>query len=730
MNLLTIISVSDGLIRRGLITETLTFDSITKRFGLSNERQDISALSSVLFEFGKLYIEAGKSARTQRYLHKEFFALLDDVSKENSNILETINKVKDAVITYVYCTESGPTCPIELTQYVCNYTQGKIKELQLRFPLNWGFYEDLCPEFPSRKTFVIYYRPIELHYHVKFVNFDKSVVSAFYDKLPTSNQINDLLVGIKMRRFLEKYQKQSNAIPFEIGKTNDTDHLSEVKLRVIQLGQGFAIFFKSHVSIGKDVIRGVTFTRKNFQDEIVHIYEILHDSAYVFTPKLLMTNSANLSGKVPEAIPGIEMETLLDLFQKINFIDPAEPGYLDPSTLTIEGQKATVHDLAKSLIFFVSRLNLNRHINHHHAVPSDPEEQIVFKHNLHAYLSHIISALLNEPNAFIRNDLIYQIAESGKLCGRRWQNIVNKIYTELVLGKIQSSENVEEFFLECSDRVKSDVIQEMVYENNSNQGAHDKPSFIKIMFAHGVAVPGAEAFSNDDVNDELSLGGSFKSELEVADFFMERFFFEPFYEEIQNSLKTKMEETKGRFLGNLLMATIDQIFIENKDNPPFQAIESEWILEKQKIAERFSKEQIDDKIQYAEATFDMIFINKRHRTINVDHIEATILNKIQELVIELKANTSGPRALEVEDEVAIATKKFTAFMYAFKDELLEGLATKFNSQKAVLSEPIMILKNYFTFDDNGEPTAITKEGVKNLLLHFNLIEKKSHIMQD
>lgn len=332
---------------------------------------------------------------------------------------------------------------------------------------------------------------------LKYPNFHQQTITEVLDDVPSREYVDSRLSGYRARKFLEDYQKQENAIPFKI------DFIEQLPLN--QFHQLIVNYNEGYVSIGyltqgyeEHVFQvSVQVFLEHFSRTLRSAYEEMGDNHFCFTSKFHKTHASSQSKGIPEIVPDCEPENLLRMFQEINFSDPSGEDYLDPKTLTKEGKQTTVEVLASSLIFFVSRLNIDRHIEWD-AVPHDPEEQKKFKLNLRAYLSHIIFALKNEPNRHLRNDMVYQIAESGDLCGRRWQNVVQQIYRQVVLQTTATSDNVEEFFLECADQMKLAILDDMLMKSSNNQNVHERPLFMKLLSANGISLPGLEAFESDD----------------------------------------------------------------------------------------------------------------------------------------------------------------------------------------------------------------------------------------
>ena len=128
---------------------------------------------------------------------------------------------------------------------------------------------------------------------------------------------------------------------------------------------------------------------------------------------------------IEEVIPlpagEVDLDILLDMFDKINTRDPKRPGYLDPARLQDDGAPRSMEEIRSTLTLMVNRVK-----NKTEAFQATPQEGTPELREYYVKLENVLSYIIQklrdpscEPD--VRTSALFDLAIAGGHCGTRYK---------------------------------------------------------------------------------------------------------------------------------------------------------------------------------------------------------------------------------------------------------------------------------------------------------------------
>lgn len=134
----------------------------------------------------------------------------------------------------------------------------------------------------------------------------------------------------------------------------------------------------------------------------------------------------------PPLPPGVvvNLSDLNKMFKQINFTNPGKADYIDPNTLTDDGQRVSVQLFESALSKLVLDVQQRRQVGGAPNRAKDPLGHEKYYTNLERYLSHIVMVLNKKPVGE-RSVYLIAIAGMGIHCGIRYMVAAQDLYCQL-----------------------------------------------------------------------------------------------------------------------------------------------------------------------------------------------------------------------------------------------------------------------------------------------------------
>jgi hypothetical protein len=274
------------------------------------------------------------------------------------------------------------------------------------------------------------------------------------------------------------------------------------------------------------------------------ILEYYHDlQKYVISKQTYERTGRIVSESLPETPSQYKLDTLLILFDTINFNNPEKQGYRNPYFLTINDQPATIHKLKMSLKYMVFRVQHQKEIS---GVPDSSLQRDIFYKKLHCLLTHLAEILSRKKDAELTAQVILELAEAGGECGGRWMSTAYHYFIELTCndnGINEKDASLDEIFCKWLDLCKKKIIDEMLYHSNNSQNSHELLTICRTLKQAGIAIPGYWASEYEDPWAASGLQGSYKTQADILKAFKAGFSLHRIFETIYEQLNKAMKET-------------------------------------------------------------------------------------------------------------------------------------------------------------------------------------------
>lgn len=150
-----------------------------------------------------------------------------------------------------------------------------------------------------------------------------------------------------------------------------------------------------------------------------YAYENLFNTLYVI-------DTSHFSRGAPENIhiPPAEyfdLDKLKEMFSEINFQEPDQPGYKNPSKLSIDGNPSSIRELSQGIDHLITGLKQSE-LGYY--VPGEEKEKDQYfenYRNMMMHFGHLLPSLTPDERA----SLLIEIASMGTFCGVRFQEAKN-----------------------------------------------------------------------------------------------------------------------------------------------------------------------------------------------------------------------------------------------------------------------------------------------------------------
>lgn len=199
--------------------------------------------------------------------------------------------------------------------------------------------------------------------------------------------------------------------------------------------------------------------------------------------------------------PNVNLNTLFEIFDAINFSNSKGKDYIDPKTLNDEGTPIDKEKIRSGLSRIIQHIKQLLPIV---GIPSDEEKKKAW----YADLTNILKAIIVEAQKSDKKTLVARewihLGISGLHCGGKWFWVVFDIYKALKGGWEQDIENksVDALIHSWINEYKAGVIEKMILHYTPTVGASAQPHLYnligKVLLEKGITFSNYTIFSIDD----------------------------------------------------------------------------------------------------------------------------------------------------------------------------------------------------------------------------------------
>lgn len=383
-------------------------------------------------------------------------------------------------------------------------------------------------------------------YEIAGFNLEK--IQKSIDYIEHSHQLQETFESWKKQNhypfnllhFTEKpTQEQLEITPFILQGANDSSHF------IIRYRHPANSSLFYHIST-----KGLTDLDTTLDTAKEQIAEI---QTLKLSSKLLGQTSQIAGVEIPPPREEIDINELLDIFDKIDFENMESPWYVNPTMLTNDGLPATVEEFTQGITQLIENIAERLHAL---GVPVKLEAREVFYQKLERLLSHVIHGLKTEEDTRTTITNTLDIAESSLHCGTRWMgDSIRIFYTQkgFVGGEQAKTVDLEELLLQISDSKKIRTLFAMIEKSGNDQNSHEMTVAMKALTEKGVAIPLAAAAEYEDVYSQLAFEGEYTSTQEIVANFMDEFNGKTYLDEVVETINNGLRnpQTKNSYAHSL-----------------------------------------------------------------------------------------------------------------------------------------------------------------------------------
>lgn len=170
--------------------------------------------------------------------------------------------------------------------------------------------------------------------------------------------------------------------------------------------------------------------------------------------------NTSMQDDIPEAPKDTSVDELLKLFDTINFTDPNEPGYINPSTLKDDGEPVNKDQLKGYLSQFVSRIQNKEPFL---GTPSKEDKKTLSQYyeNLETIVRHVIASLKTDPDKESVARALIDLAVAGNHCGGRYIGEAMAIY-QLRCTSVNNEEILPRIISKIVQRLQQGAVEQVM----------------------------------------------------------------------------------------------------------------------------------------------------------------------------------------------------------------------------------------------------------------------------